>query len=353
MLMPQSIPKRLAPDHLAEQLRPFDTWPKDGSLPDGFFQSPVLAEAAAFHRENGYVVLHAALSNSETEALRIETSRLCRNDNGLIDGIEPASIGTSDTGAMTRVLCVHFPHKLSELINRTLSHSSITDILKLVIGPNVKCMQSMLFVKAAGKPGQAWHQDEDFIPTRDRSLTGAWISLDDATIKNGCLWVLPKSHQRGVLWPQRVHFDNRFDCTHESWSFPWNDADSVPIEVKAGSIVLFNGYLLHRSLPNTSHRSFRRALVGHYMSAESLLPWMKPDERTSMALADYRDIVMVAGEDPYAYKGIEDVAKAFVRPDVQGGCVDWNDDEQKKKAAEHARAIAEVKEKCAGSTQAK
>src|ERR1700682_2169657 len=251
MLMPQSMPKRLAPDDLAEQLRPFDTWPKDGSLPDGFFQSPVL-EAAAFYRENGYAVLHAALSNSETEALRIETSRLCRNDNGLIDGIEPASIGTSDTGAMTRVLCVHFPHTLSELINRTLSHSSITDILKLVIGPNVKCMQSMLFVKAAGKPGQAWHQDEDFIPTRDRSLTGAWISLDDATIKNGCLWVLPKSHQRGVLWPQRVHFDNRFDCTHESWSFPWNDADSVPVEVKSGSIVFFNGYLLHRSLRNTS-----------------------------------------------------------------------------------------------------
>ncbi len=29
-----------------------------------------------------------------------------------------------------------------------------------VIGPDVKCMQSMLFIKASGKPGQAWHQDE-------------------------------------------------------------------------------------------------------------------------------------------------------------------------------------------------
>ncbi|HEV8556570.1 MAG TPA: phytanoyl-CoA dioxygenase family protein [Actinophytocola sp.] len=42
-------------------------------------------------------------------------------------------------------------------------------------------MQSMLFIKSAGKPGQAWHQDEAHIPTRDRSLTAVWIALDDAT----------------------------------------------------------------------------------------------------------------------------------------------------------------------------
>ena len=64
-----------------------------------------------------------------------------------------------------------------------------------MIGPNVKAMQSMLFIKAEGKPGQAWHQDEYYIPTRDRSLTAAWIALDDATVENGCLWVLPGSHR--------------------------------------------------------------------------------------------------------------------------------------------------------------
>ena len=53
----------------------------------------------------------------------------------------------------------------------------------------------MLFIKSEGKPGQAWHQDEFFIPTRDRSLTAVWIALDDATVENGCLWVLPGSHR--------------------------------------------------------------------------------------------------------------------------------------------------------------
>lgn len=40
---------------------------------------------------------------------------------------------------------------------------------------HAKCMQSMLFIKASGKPGQAGHQDEDSIPTWDRSLIGAWL----------------------------------------------------------------------------------------------------------------------------------------------------------------------------------
>jgi len=44
--------------------------------------------------------------------------------------------------------------------------------------------------------------------------------------------------------------------------------------VPAGAVVLFNGYLLHMSLPNTGRRGLRRALVNHYMSAQSLLPWL-------------------------------------------------------------------------------
>jgi Phytanoyl-CoA dioxygenase (PhyH) len=65
------------------------------------------------------------------------------------------------------------PHKLSELIYGMLAHPVVVDALTQLIGPNVKAMQSMLFIKSEGKPGQAWHQDELFIPTRDRSLTTA------------------------------------------------------------------------------------------------------------------------------------------------------------------------------------
>jgi phytanoyl-CoA hydroxylase len=191
-----------------------------------------------------------------------------------------------------------------------------------VISPNVKCMQSMLFIKASGKPGQAWHQDEIYIPTRDRSLTGAWIAMDDATVENGCLWVIPGSHRRGILWELHLHDDRRFDCSAESRGYPWTNDDAVPVEVKAGSIVVFNGYTLHRSLPNTAKTGFRRSLVNHYMSAESLLPWFGAEAGSNSGVggADYRDIAIIAGEDPYAYKGIENRAAAHVRPSGEGGC---------------------------------
>jgi len=68
-----------------------------------------------------------------------------------------------------------------------------------------------------------------------------------------------------------------------AYQFPYRDEDSVPVEVKAGSIVFFNGYLLHRSLPNHAKSGYRRVLVNHYMSAESLLPWWHPREGESTA----------------------------------------------------------------------
>lgn len=81
----------------------------------------------------------------------------------------------------------------------------------------------MLFTKGEGKPGQAWHQDEYFIPSRDRSLTAAWIALDDATVENGCLWVIAGSHARGIIFPDREHDDERFDCSIEAFDFPLAD----------------------------------------------------------------------------------------------------------------------------------
>jgi ectoine hydroxylase-related dioxygenase (phytanoyl-CoA dioxygenase family) len=160
-----------------------------------------------------------------------------------------------------------------------------------------------------------------FIPTRDRSLNAAWMALDDATVENGCLWVIPGSHRLGVIWPDRAHNDERFDCVVESYQFPYSDDAALPVEAKAGSIVFFNGYLLHRSMPNRAAGGFRRALVNHYMSAESLLPWRFPEDKsTRMATHDYRDIVMVAGVDPYAYKGVVEVAYPHIRPNREGGC---------------------------------
>lgn len=278
-------------------------------------------EQVAFYRENGYLVVEGAMSMAEVEELRRETVSICRGERGELRRGYTHTPDETDDEVISKYLCIHFPHKVSDIMLNYLAHPVIVDVLTKVIGPNVKCMQSMLFIKSAGKPGQAWHQDEDYIPTRDRSLTGAWMALDDATVENGTLWLLPGSHKPGVLWPQANQNDERFDCTDESYGFPYKEEDAIPVNVKAGAIVFFNGYLLHRSLPNYAKTGYRRVLVNHYMSAESLLPWMGFSEGMRIATADHRDIVMIAGKDPYAYKGIEDKMRPSVRPTKQGGCV--------------------------------
>jgi phytanoyl-CoA hydroxylase len=278
------------------------------------------SELVSRYRRDGYLVLSDALRSDEVRALREEAGRICRGERGAVDGAQPMA-DEPDELIVRRYLCIHFPHKLSELMRGMLAHRVVVDTLTQLIGRNIKAMQSMLFIKSEGKPGQAWHQDELFIPSRDRSLTAAWIALDDATVENGCLWVLPGSHRPGILYPDRDHHDPRFDCEVEAYDFPYRDEDAVPVQVTAGSVVIFNGYLLHRSLPNSGRHGLRRALVNHYMRAESLLPWFLPPAGVTMGRADHRDIVVVAGTDPYAYKGTVDLMRPHVRPDGQGGCL--------------------------------
>ena len=99
-----------------------------------------------------------------------------------------------------------------------------------------------------------------------------------------------------VVLFNRDQDDPRFDCTTEAFDFPYADSDAVPVEVPAGTALIFNGYLLHRSLENSGRHGYRRALANHYMSAESLLPWSPPGPHEHMGIADFRDIVLVAGE---------------------------------------------------------
>jgi phytanoyl-CoA hydroxylase len=263
------------------------------------------------YQRDGFVTVEGLLSADEVEALRAEIVAIALGERGEIAGAEPRD-GRSDEALVGEILAIHMPHKISPLVRATMAHPRIVPILKSLISPNVKAMQTMVFVKRPGKPGQAWHQDEHYIPTRDRSLCGAWIALDDAVTRNGCMWMHPGSQAPGVLYPIKPHGDDRFDGAEEAWGHGYDREGGAAVEVQAGGVAFFNGYVLHRSLPNRAKAGFRRALVTHYMSAESMLPWTLGGTK---ARPDVRDIVMIAGEDPYAWRGIEEITKPWVRPD--------------------------------------
>lgn len=258
--------------------------------------------------EEGFLVVPNLISPDELEEIKADTVRLARGGYPC-EGIPPLPESRSDDDVLRGILCIHQPHYVSPVMDKFVRHPALCGVLSQVTAAHlpfwdgsVKCMQSMLFVKPPQFQGQAWHQDEVYIPTRDRSLIGAWIAVDDATIENGCLYVIPGSHRTGYLYPQRDHGNpDEFDFARESWGF--DESKQIPVEVKAGTVVYFNGYLLHRSFKNRS-QIYRRVLVNHYMNAWSPLPWsIKEGEHP--ASADRRGIVPVAGIDPYAWKGYD------------------------------------------------
>lgn len=266
-----------------------------------------------FYRNCGYLVAPGLLAIDEILALNQETTQIFRGNRGHVDGLRDVT-GLSDVDVLKQYVAIHFPHKMSPLIKQYLCHQAVVKILTRIVSPNVKCIQSMLFVKAPGKAGQSWHQDEYYIPTRDRSLVGAWIAMDDATIDNGCLWIIPASNKAGCVMRRVPGRNPEFAETDTVDVSGYGKESIIPVEVKSGSVVFFNGYTLHSSLRNKTTDCFRMALVNHYMSAESMLPWDQDGKLPPTE--DLRDIVMVAGEDPYAWKGIVDANRPYLRPET-------------------------------------
>ncbi|TWF39982.1 chlorinating enzyme [Chitinophaga polysaccharea] len=268
-------------------------------------------ENISFYADNGYLVAPSLLQPEEIAALKKETAAIFRGERGQLEGLLDVEAGMTDEDVLRKYVAIHFPHKISPVIYHYLFHEKIVKTLQSIISSNVKCMQSMLFVKGPGKAGQSWHQDEYYIPTRDRSLTGVWIAIDDATIENGCLWIIPG--RPGYIM-SRVPNNSDEYADVDTVDVSGCPEQPVPVEVKSGSVVFFNGYTLHSSLRNKTTGCFRSALVNHYMSAESMLPWDQDGKLPPTE--DLRDIVMISGEDPYTWKGTVDANKPYLRPEV-------------------------------------
>ena len=220
---------------------------------------------AVAYRRKGFTIVQDVFTGREMEGLRREVLRLCRGGYGAIRDLAPCPDDMPDNEVMGRYIACHVVHKAMPPTREMLADRRLVDLVCKLIGPNVKCVHSVLFLKGPGEPGNAWHQDEMFIPTRDRSLTTAWIAIDDADSGNGCLRFLPGSHESGILWPMRRHNDPEFDRAEIAFGYPYDEAAATTTEINAGSVVLFDGYTLHSSFPNRSADRFRRSIQFVYM----------------------------------------------------------------------------------------
>ena len=272
--------------------------------------TPTRIDTQAYQRD-GYLVVPGVFSAAECTHMRQESVAVCRGQRGPVAGLEATVPGQDERELLSRYMVCIMVHKLDSGFARWLRDPRLVVVVTQLIGPDVKAVHSQLYFKHAGMPGNAWHQDELFLPTRDRSLVTAWIALEDATVANGCLEVLPGSHRPSILWPMRRHNNPELDRAEEAYGFAHDTALAVPLEVSAGSVVFFDGYLLHSSYANHTADGFRRALLYVYCSAHSTVAFDPTSYQPSAN--DYRDIVLVAGIDPYAWKGIQPLGVPSMR----------------------------------------
>jgi phytanoyl-CoA hydroxylase len=145
-----------------------------------------------------------------------------------------------------------------------------------VIEPEIR--QSMYIFKQPKIGGVIrWHQDATYFFTAPQSVVTFWFAIEDATIENGCLQV----DKQGAEFPLKEQFKRYEDDSTElgmleNIEWPTNDR-ALPLEVKAGTLVAFNGALPHFSEANRSNKS-RHAFTLHITSAQAQydkLNWLR------------------------------------------------------------------------------
>ena len=121
-------------------------------------------------RQNGYSIVSGLVSNHEIDEIIADAIKLARGGYPC-EKLTPVAPELTDDQALRRILCIHQPHFISSVIQKYVAHPGVCGVLSQLTGcmlpwwdGSVKCMQSMLFIKPPTFQGQAWHQDEVYIP---------------------------------------------------------------------------------------------------------------------------------------------------------------------------------------------
>jgi phytanoyl-CoA hydroxylase len=233
--------------------------------------TPVTVEQYVHYREHGYLIVRGLVAPGEVREL--------------LDHVDELVTQRPD------LLRIHMLHRRLEIHERYMLHPPIVDVVAALIGPDVLALQTMLFVKGPGSPGQGYHQDSFHIITQPDSLIGAWLALDRADEENGCVWITAGS-QHEPVYPDADESaghggdllladipsiegaddpdERRNGLTPVAARYPGREVAAV---LDPGDVVFFDGHVLHRSHANRSATRSRRSFVAHYCNARSYVPW--------------------------------------------------------------------------------
>lgn len=164
------------------------------------------------------------------------------------------------------------PHPHNAFWLSVCLHPRILDAVESVLGPNLILIMSHLIVKPPkdGLP-VAWHQDNTYWHTvHGTEVATVWLAIDDADVLNGCMQVIPGSHQ-GYPKLEKVKTGKgdllglKVEVTAEMLS------SAVPLEMKAGSLSIHDSHLIHGSEANTNEDQRRAAYTMRYANPDEVI----------------------------------------------------------------------------------
>jgi ectoine hydroxylase-related dioxygenase (phytanoyl-CoA dioxygenase family) len=235
------------------------------------------AELADFERD-GYVVLGRVMDDDQVDAL-LDAERRHRPDRAF-----------SLTGSDSRLLVREQLCDQSVAVRHFCLDGAHVPLVGQVLGPDVAFTHTQFITKLPGDDDDQslipLHQDDGY-GTLDPPLdVTVWTALTDTDEHNGCLVVVPGSHEQGIV---RHELSAANPALIEA---PGEGAVALPLA--AGEAVLFTGLTLHGSGPNLSDRE-RVGLHARYChpSVRMLVQEGKP-------VLDDAHSWMVLGEAPTA-----------------------------------------------------
>ena len=261
--------------------------------------------------ENGYFIRYDVFTKAENDFLAqiaddIATGKRPFRAQNVHQNAMVRDGKTEASGPNAMHAIHHINHYSPEFLERTRD-PRLTDPVVDLIGPNILGLNN-LYIWKPPKIGLGfpWHQDKwyfnrQYITTK---TVGTWTAIDAADVENGCLYVIPGSHKKGV----REHVELEGSQQNEfKQALGARDEDGVAVEVPPGTVVFFNNELLHKSTDNNSER-FRRCNVAHYISADSErvvnkwvknvrpVMWVRGDTHSEKMEPVYRDALPIPEE---------------------------------------------------------
>jgi len=218
--------------------------------------------------EQGFTFVRGFASADTCAAMLGRVTEIVRTAASL-ESVDPAIVMFEQTempGAVhpeDRVAKVFKIHRDS--VFETFAHDErLLDLVGDLLGPEIDVFLSQFIFKNPGAYGQPWHQDSLYFDFTPDHQVGAWLAVSEATLENGCLWVLPGSHRE----PVHDHIpDQRPGSLHGYMEIVDHDMDgAVPVLMDPGDVLLFDSHLMHRSTDNESTGP-RAAMVYHYSPA--------------------------------------------------------------------------------------